>query len=117
MVYGVLRFINFAHGEVFMCGAMTGYFVSDALASAGRWDSNPVVSLVITLILCMGVSAGIAVLLERVAYRPLRGAPRLIPLITSIGASFFIQYAVAGLFGTDQKAFPQMEALGGSVTI
>jgi branched-chain amino acid transport system permease protein len=117
MVYGVLRFINFAHGEVFMCGALTGFFVSNALAGAGLWNSSPALSLLLTLILCMGVSAGIAVLLERVAYRPLRGAPRLIPLITSIGASFFIQYAVAGLFGTDQKAFPQMEALGGSVTI
>jgi branched-chain amino acid transport system permease protein len=117
MVYGVLRFINFAHGEVFMCGAMTGYFVSDALASAGLWDSDPVVSLVITLILCMGVSAGIAVLLERVAYRRLRDAPRLIPLITSIGASFFIQYAVGGLFGTDQKAYPGMRILEGHFSI
>jgi branched-chain amino acid transport system permease protein len=117
MVYGVLRFINFAHGEVFMCGAMTGYFVSDGLARAGLWDSSPVLSLIITLLLCMGVSAGIAVLLERVAYRPLRGATRLIPLITSIGASFFIQYAVAGLFGTDQKAYPGMKLLEGSVSI
>ena len=117
MVYGVLRFINFAHGEVFMCGAMTGYFVSDALAAAGLWDSSPVLALLITLLLCMGASAGVAVLLERVAYRPLRSAPRLIPLITSIGASFFIQYAVAGLFGTDQKAYPGMSILEGRVTI
>jgi branched-chain amino acid transport system permease protein len=117
MVYGVLRFINFAHGEVFMMGAMTGYFVSDGLARAGLWDSSPVLSLVITLILCMAVSCGIAVLLERVAYRPLRSAPRLIPLITSIGASFFIQYAAAGLFGTDQKAYPGMELLEGSITV
>jgi branched-chain amino acid transport system permease protein len=117
MVYGVLRFINFAHGEVFMCGAMTGFFIADALAKAGLWDSSPVLSLLLTLVLCMSVSAGIAVLLERVAYRRLRNAPRLIPLITSIGASFFIQYAAAGLFGTDQKAFPEMQVLQGSVTI
>jgi branched-chain amino acid transport system permease protein len=117
MVYGVLRFINFAHGEVFMCGAMTGYFVSDGLARAGLWDANPVLSLIVTLILCMGVSAGIAVVLERVAYRPLRAAPRLIPLITSIGASFFIQYAVAGLFGTDQKTFPGTPLLEGHISV
>src|ERR671923_356368 len=95
MVYGVLRFINFAHGEVFMCGAMAGFFTSDALAAAGIWNSSPVLSLLVTLVVCMAVSATIAVMLERVAYRRLRGAPRLIPLITSIGASFFLQYAVA----------------------
>jgi branched-chain amino acid transport system permease protein len=117
MVYGVLRFINFAHGEVFMCGAMAAHFTTRALASAGIWNSSPVVSLVLTLIVCMAVSASIAVLLERVAYRPLRGAPRLIPLITSIGASFFLQYAVAGLFGTDQKSFPELDVLQGSLSV
>ena len=117
MVYGVLRFINFAHGEVFMCGAMAGFFTSDALAAAGIWNSSPVLSLLVTLVVCMAVSATIAVVLERVAYRRLRGAPRLIPLITSIGASFFLQYAVAGLFGTDQKAYPGMDLLDGSISI
>jgi branched-chain amino acid transport system permease protein len=117
MVYGVLRFINFAHGEVFMIGAMTGFYVSDGLSRTPLWEAQPFVSLLIALICCMTVSALVALLLERVAYRPLRGLPRLIPFITAIGASFFFQYAVAGLFGTDVKAYPQIDALSGAVTV
>jgi branched-chain amino acid transport system permease protein len=117
MVYGVLRFINFAHGEVFMIGAMTGYFVSDALAGTSLWDGQPAVSLLITLVCCMTASTVVALLLERVAYRPLRNAPRLIPFITVIGASFFLQYAVRGLFGTEIKTYPEVDALIGSVSV
>ncbi len=117
MVYGVLGFINFAHGEVFMSGAMVGYFAADALADAGLWDRWPLASLLAVLIVCMATSTMVAVLLERIAYRPLRGAPRLIPLITSIGASFFLQYAFAGLFGTAVKSYPAMRPLAGVVTI
>ena len=116
MVYGVLRFINFAHGEVFMIGAMTGYFVTDGLARTALWEAAPFVSLFIALICCMTVSALVALLLERVAYRPLRGAPRLIPFITAIGASFFLQYTMASLFGTSVKAYPEVEVLSGSFT-
>jgi branched-chain amino acid transport system permease protein len=117
MVYGVLRFINFAHGEVFMTGTMLGYFAATALADAGLWEAVPVVSLLIVLLVSMGTSTGVAVLLERVAYRPLRGRPRLIPFITAIGASFFLQYAVAGLFGTEVKSYPAVPALDGSFGI
>ena len=74
------------------------------------------VSLLIVLICCMTVSALVAVLLERVAYRPLRGLPRLLPFITAIGASFFLQYTVATLFGTSVKAYPSVDALTGVVT-
>ena len=117
MVYGVLRFINFAHGEVFMIGAMTGYFVSRALSRTLLWEAQPFLALFIVLICCMTASALVAMLLERVAYRPLRGSPRLIPFITAIGASFFLQYAVAGLVGTDVKSYPSVDALSGSLTI
>jgi branched-chain amino acid transport system permease protein len=117
MVYGVLRFINFAHGEVFMIGAMTGYFVSDALAGTSLWDGQPVVSLLVVLVCCMTASAVVALVLERVAYRPLRNAPRLIPFITAIGASFFLQYAVRGLFGTDIKTYPEVDSLVGSISL
>jgi branched-chain amino acid transport system permease protein len=116
MVYGVLRFINFAHGEVFMIGGMTGFYVSDAMAGTALWDGQPFMALFIVLIACMAVSTLVAVMLERVAYRPLRGAPRLIPFITAIGASFFLQYAVAGLFGTDVKTYPEVDVLVGSVS-
>jgi branched-chain amino acid transport system permease protein len=117
MVYGVLRFINFAHGEVFMIGAMTGYFVTTALSRTLLWEAQPFLALFIVLVCCMTASALVAMLLERVAYRPLRGSPRLIPFITAIGASFFLQYAVAGLVGTDVKSYPSVDALSGSLTI
>jgi branched-chain amino acid transport system permease protein len=115
MVYGVLRFINFAHGEVFMVGGMIGYVVSSPLSRTSLWTEQPVVSLVIVLLAAMAASTGVAVLLERVAYRPLRNAPRLVPFITAIGASFFLQYAVAGLFGTGFKSYPAIEGLEGSL--
>jgi branched-chain amino acid transport system permease protein len=113
MVYGVLRFINFAHGEVFMTGAMTAFLVANGLAGTSLWGSNPVVSLLIVLVASMTTSTAVAVIVERVAYRPLRGTPRLIPLITSIGASFTLQYIVRGLVGPGNKAFPRVEQLRG----
>jgi branched-chain amino acid transport system permease protein len=115
MVYGVLRFINFAHGEVFMLGGMAAFFVTDGLSRTGFWLSQPWLSLLIALAAAMLTSTSVAVLLERVAYRPLRGKPRLIPFITAIGASFFLQYATASLFGVDFKALPNTEILAGSV--
>jgi branched-chain amino acid transport system permease protein len=114
MVYGVLRFINFAHGEVFMTGAMSAFLVANALAGTGLWVSNPVVSLLIVLVASMFTSTAVAVIVERVAYRPLRGTPRLIPLITSIGASFTLQYIVRGLVGPSTRAFPRVEQLRGT---
>jgi len=117
MVYGVLRFINFAHGEVFMTGAMSAFLVANGLASTGLWASNPVVSLLIVLVASMATSTAVAVIVERVAYRPLRGTPRLIPLITSIGASFTLQYIVRGLVGPSTRAFPRVEQLRGTWNI
>ncbi len=106
MVYGVLGFINFAHGEVFMVGAMVGFFAANALFDAGIWESNFVLSILIVLVVAMATSTFTAVLIEKVAYRPLRNAPRLIPLITSIGISFFIQNAVQLLVGPAVKTYP-----------
>jgi branched-chain amino acid transport system permease protein len=117
MVYGVLRFINFAHGEVFMVGAMMAFYVANALATTDLWNGSPIVSLLILMVASMATSTSVAMILERVAYRPLRGAPRLIPLITSIGASFTIQYLVRGLVGPSVKAFPRVESLRGTVEI
>jgi len=106
MVYGVLGFINFAHGEVFMSGTMVGLIAATLFFRNGFWDANPWLSLLVILLIAMTVSTGIAVLTERVAYRPLRGSPRLIPLITSIGVSFFLQYAFAGIFGVAARSYP-----------
>ena len=108
MVYGVLGFINFAHGEVFMSGAMVGFFAANALASYGMWEGNPILALLIVLIIAMATSTTVAVLVERIAYRRLRNSPRLIPLITSIGVSFFLQYAFAGLFGVNIRTYPSL---------
>lgn len=117
MVYGILGFINFAHGDIFMGGAMIGFYVADALAKNGLWDNSPFLSLLIVLVVSMATCTFLAVLLERVAYRPLRGAPRLIPLITAIGASFFLEYAFRGLFGAGVKSYPAMGILSGHISI
>jgi len=108
MVYGVLGFINFAHGEVFMLGAVSGFVASNKLSDAGYWQSNFLGSFVLIVIIAILVSTSAAVIMERVAYRPLRDSPRLIPLITSIGVSFFIQNAVLGLLGPNSHSYPQL---------
>ncbi len=118
LVYGVLRMINFAHGDVFMAGPFTAYFAATAFDQAGYFSEsgNPgleILALVIILAIAMIVSTVIAILLERIAYRPLRRAPRLIPLITAIGASFFLEYAFRGLFGSGIKSYPDPEILSG----
>jgi branched-chain amino acid transport system permease protein len=92
MVYGVLEFINFAHSEIFIVGAFVGVEVLLGLKSAGLLDGLawPGV-LLLALVAGMAASGLLAVTVERVAYRPLRSAPRLIPLISAIGVSFFLQ--------------------------
>lgn len=117
LVYGILRMINFAHGEVFMSGPFIGYYVATSLASAGVLDRQPVIGLLIILLTAMLTSMTIAVLLERIAYRPLRRAPRLVPLITAIGASFFLQYTFLGLFGSGIKGYPEVPVLRGSLPL
>jgi len=92
MVYGVLEFINFAHSEIFIVGAFVGVEILLSLKGAGLLEALPW-PLVLVLILAAGMagSAALAVSVERIAYRPLRQAPRLIPLISAIGVSFFLQ--------------------------
>ena len=108
MVYGVLGFINFAHGEVFMVGAFTGFIMANKFDEAGWWDGAIFIpAVLITVVVCTLVATATAVLMEKIAYRPLRGSPRLIPLITSIGVSFFIQNAVILLFGPGAKSYPR----------
>ena len=92
MVYGVLEFINFAHSEIFIFGAFIGVEILLGLKSVGLLDGLPW-PLVLLLVLAAGMASSglLAVTVERIAYRPLRGAPRLIPLISAIGISFFLQ--------------------------
>jgi branched-chain amino acid transport system permease protein len=114
LVYGILRMINFAHSEVFMSGPFTAVFLANALAVSGFLDRQPLLSLLAISLLSMLVSMTVAILVERIAYRPLRGAPRLVPLITAIGASFFLQYTFRGLYGSGFEAYPTIGSLQGS---
>jgi branched-chain amino acid transport system permease protein len=92
MVYGVLEFINFAHSEIFIVGAFVGVEVLLGMQAAGVLEGIPwPIVLLIVIGAGAAVSAVLAVTVERIAYRPLRGAPRLIPLISAIGVSFFLQ--------------------------
>lgn len=118
LVYGVLFMINFAHGEFFMSGIMTAtVFVATPLAATGFMNRQPLISLLLIAVVAMVVSMSIAVLTERIAYRPLRKAPRLVPLITAIGASFFWQYYFRGLFGSQVIPFPVPDVMKGTVSI
>lgn len=118
MVYGVLFMINFAHGEYFMSGAMaTTYLVAAPLAASGFMNEQPLIYLVLVTVFSVLTAMSVSLLTERIAYRPLRRAPRLVPLITAIGASFFWQYIFRGLFGSAVKAFPVPEVLEGRVNV
>jgi len=114
LVYGVPFMINFAHGEVFMSGMYIAFFVARALDESGFWNRSPILSLLIVTLVSMIVSTLTAVGLERIAYRPLRRAPRLVPLITAIGASFFLQHTYRGLFGPRTKVYPDINILQGT---
>lgn len=104
MVYGVLRFINFAHGDVFMLGAFAGLYVMKALGSTldSLWWPF---SLLIVLASSMIVCSGLGMLIEFLAYRPLRDKPRLNVLITAIGVSLFLEYTGQLVFGATQQSF------------
>jgi branched-chain amino acid transport system permease protein len=95
LVYGVLEFINFAHGEIFMVSAFSGAAFGTVLAAAGLLPNIPPLLFVIASVAVgMVVSGLLAVIIERIAYRPLRGAPRLVPLISAIGVSLLLQDGV-----------------------
>jgi len=116
MVYGVLEFINFAHSEIFIFGAFVGVELLLTFKTAGWLDVLPwVVVLVVVLLAGMAASGLLAVLVERAAYRPLRHAPRLIPLISAIGVSFFLQDTIRLAESLWRNAFnlvyPSMDAL------
>ncbi len=104
MVYGVLRLINFAHGDVYMVGAYAGYYLSRRLQAR----EPSVVSALLVMFGAMLTCAVLGVLIERFAYRPVRRASRLTLLITAIGVSLFIENAAQLIFGPDPKFFPSL---------
>lgn len=105
LVFGVLRLINFAHGDVFMVGAFVAYY----FARAFGLDAQPsFAGLVVTILCSMGACALLGLAIERLAYRPLRNAPRINTLITAVGVSMLLQFSGQLLFGADPKFFPQI---------
>ncbi len=104
MVYGVLQFINFAHSEIFMMGAFGGIYLAIWL----KWIESPILLLASVIMGCMLFCIGLALTVERIAYRPLRSAPRINVLITAIGVSLFLQNFAQVLFGSDPRLFPQI---------
>ncbi|HRL11338.1 MAG TPA: branched-chain amino acid ABC transporter permease [Aggregatilineales bacterium] len=108
LVYGVLLMINFAHSEVFMAGAFIGFFAIYAMDQSGFLMAYTAVALLIVLVVGMAASTVTGVIVERVAYRPLRKAPRLVPLITAIGASITLQQLFLLLFGGATRSYPNV---------
>jgi branched-chain amino acid transport system permease protein len=105
MVYGVLRLINFAHGDVYMLGAFAGYYFANAL----NLDANPsLLGAIVVTFGAMATCAAIGVIIERFAYRPVRGHSRLTALITAIGVSLLLEYGGQVVFGATPRFFPQM---------
>jgi branched-chain amino acid transport system permease protein len=107
MVYGVLRLINFAHGDVYMVGAFAGFY---AVKWVGLAQEPTIFGAVAIFLLSMGCCGILGFVIERGAYKPLRKAPRLTALITAIGVSLFLENAGQLIFGADPKFFPQIIA-------
>jgi len=107
MVYGVLRLINFAHGEVYMAGAVVGWYLAHAVV---RFHLPPWLGLVIVFGGAMIACAILGFLIEFLAYRPLRNSPRLVVLITAIGVSLLLQNLaqINGVFGPTPRSFPNL---------
>jgi len=107
MVYGIIQLINFAHGEVVMIGAMVAFTVITRLVGANL-DLPPLVVVIAGVLVAIPVCMAVGYALERVAYRPLRRAPRLAPLITAIGLSIILQHLAMIIWSRNPLAFPQI---------
>ena len=119
MVYGTLRLINFAHGDVYMLGAFFGYYVARAMHAGS--EPSPLKALIVLVVSMIGCGL-VGVIIERAAYKPLRKQSRLAALITAIGVSLLLENGGILVFGPDPKFFPQIVrsrniSLGGGVTI
>lgn len=120
MVYGVLRFINFAHGDVFMLGAYVGLYSGRYLS--GKMETGPSIGLALAVLaISMVVCAIVGIVIERLAYAPLRSRPRLTVLITAIGVSLFLEYGGQQFFGAGPHFFepilPSYELQTGALSI
>lgn len=113
MVYGIIKLINFAHGDVFMLGAFIGFY------AIARWEMHFIPALILAMVLC----AVIGVIIERVAYKRLRNATRIAALITAIGVSLLIEYTVIFFRGASPEAYPtvignaKIEVFGAQISV
>ncbi len=115
MVYGVLKLLNFAHGDVFMFGAYIGWFVLNALGSP-LTPVLPIVPLLLLAFLAAMIGCGaLGVVIERFAYRPLRRAPRIAPLITALGVSFFLEQTAVLLWGANPRQYDLFSLYNGKL--
>lgn len=119
MVYGILQFLNFAHGEVYMFGAFAGFGVLTMLGGPSALIVPVWIAVSLMFVGAVVVSSGIGLTLERFAYRPLRTASRLAPLISAIGASFFLQAAALLLFTANSRSYdtPQLIPIASGMAI
>ena len=117
MVYGILRLINFAHGDITMTGAFSAFFLARHLDRTGFLDAYPLLSMLAITALAMVVCSVIALAVERICYRPFRHVATLAPLICAIGASFFLQHSFRGLYGSTIRSYPDPEWLKGKIDI
>jgi len=107
MVYGIIQLINFAHGEVVMIGAMVSFSIIGALVGSNS-PLPPVAIILLSGCAAVPICIAVACVMERVAYRPLRSAPRLAPLITAIGVSIILQHVAMMIWSRNPLAFPQI---------
>src|SRR6201993_5246490 len=105
MVYGVLKLLNFAHGDLYMVGAYIGFFVIQWFGGAAHVSIPVPLLLVIMFALAAVLVGGLGVAIERFAYRPLRDAPRIAPLITALGVSFLLENTMLLLFGASYRSY------------
>ena len=119
MVYGVLKLLNFAHGDLYMVGAYVGFFVIQWFGGPSHVSIPVPLLLVIMFVLAVLLVGGLGVAMERFAYRPLRDAPRIAPLITAIGVSFFLENSALLLFGAQPRIYntPDFISFSGGIQI
>ena len=119
MVYGVLKLLNFAHGEVYMFGAFAGLGMLNLLGGAGSLIVPVWIAIFLMFLAAMAASSAIGVALERFAYRPLRTSTRIAPLISAIGASFFLQASALLLFSANSRSYeaPKLIAIQTGVDV
>src|SRR5499427_6650095 len=113
MVYGVLKLLNFAHGDLYMIGAYVGFFVIQWFGGPSALTIPVPLLLLVMFVLAAGLVGGLGVAIERFAYRPLRDAPRIAPLISALGVSFFLAYSMQLLFGAQYRDYDLFDASNG----